>query len=285
MFYRGRWAEMFDKMMTRNEQMVLVLFLTAVAVGAGVMVWRATRPASLEMVKEEKKEVETAAHMEETTSRSLPTASASPPVTALTATAPPEPGADMSAALLPVVRSIRIELAGEILNPGIYLVPEGATLDEAVKEAGGYTEFVDTTTFNRLAHVIDGTKLTVPSKPRSRTDPRTGKVSIEMPAVVYNIPQYTTFAPQPARASGIPAAPREPASTPVQAAGSSAKININTASAAELETLPGIGPTYAAAIIAYRTEHPFRSVEELMSVHGIGPKRLEAIRNQVTVGR
>ncbi len=269
---------MFDKMMTRKEQSVLVLFLTAGVVGAGVMVWRATRPAPLEMVEEVKEESEPIEDVAETSSPSVAATSA-------TTTTSDAVVADEPAAPVAVARDVSIELAGEVVRPGIYVVPEGTTLDEAARHAGGYTEFADTTMFNRLAHVIDGTKLTVPSKPRSRTDPRTGKVSIEMPAVVYNLPQYTSFAPQPAQTPGVPAAPHAPAQMPAQPASASAKININTASAAELETLSGIGPKYAAAIIAYRTEHPFRSVEELMNVHGIGPKRLEAIRNQVTVGR
>ena len=269
---------MFDKMMTRKEQLVLVLFLAAGAVGAGVMVWRATRPAPLEIVEEVEEEAEPVEHVAETSSPNLPATSAAGPTLGAVV-------ADSPAAPVAVARDVRIELAGEVVRPGIYVVPGGATLDEAATHAGGYTEFADTTMFNRLAHVIDGTKLTVPSKPRSRKDPRTGKVSIEMPAVVRNLPQYTSFAPQQAQTSGVPAAPHAPVSTSAQPASGPAKININTASAAELETLSGIGPKYAAAIIAYRTEHPFRSVEELMNVHGIGPKRLEAIRNQVTVGR
>ncbi|MBM4463019.1 MAG: ComEA family DNA-binding protein [Chloroflexi bacterium] len=62
------------------------------------------------------------------------------------------------------------------------------------------------------------------------------------------------------------------------------KTNINTASAAQLELLKGIGPVKAQAIINYRNEHGFfRSVDELLNVPGIGPKTLAAIRDQVTV--
>lgn len=63
------------------------------------------------------------------------------------------------------------------------------------------------------------------------------------------------------------------------------KININTATAEELETLPGIGETLAGRIIEYRTEHgKFNSVSELINVSGIGNGRLEAILNYITVG-
>lgn len=63
-----------------------------------------------------------------------------------------------------------------------------------------------------------------------------------------------------------------------------AMIDLNTAAAAELEQLPGIGSVLAGRIVAYREEHgPFASVEELMDVYGIGPVRLEAIRDMVFV--
>ena len=62
------------------------------------------------------------------------------------------------------------------------------------------------------------------------------------------------------------------------------KININTATAEQLETLKHIGPAKADSIIAYRTEHgPFRSIEELLNVDGIGEKTLEEIRDRITV--
>jgi competence protein ComEA len=64
----------------------------------------------------------------------------------------------------------------------------------------------------------------------------------------------------------------------------SGKININSATAAELDSLSGIGPTKAQAIVDYRDENgPFRTVDDLLNVPGIGPKTLETIRDQITV--
>jgi competence protein ComEA len=76
--------------------------------------------------------------------------------------------------------------------------------------------------------------------------------------------------------------------TPAAAAAtapSGERINVNTASAEELTALPGIGPSYAQRIIEYREKNgPFRKVEDLLNVRGIGEKTLERIKDKVTVG-
>lgn len=83
------------------------------------------------------------------------------------------------------------------------------------------------------------------------------------------------------------AAPTRSAAAP--AAGSTAtetKININTASAEELTALPGIGPSYAQRIVEHREKNgPFKKVEDLLNVRGIGEKTFEKIRDRLTVGK
>lgn len=65
----------------------------------------------------------------------------------------------------------------------------------------------------------------------------------------------------------------------------SGPLDLNRATAAELEKLPGIGPVLAARIVAWRETHgPFKSVEDLLAIPGIGPKTLEGLRDKVTVG-
>jgi competence protein ComEA len=62
------------------------------------------------------------------------------------------------------------------------------------------------------------------------------------------------------------------------------KVNVNTASAAELASLPGIGPSKAQAIVEHRAKEPFTRAEDLRKVKGIGPKLYDTIREQITVG-
>lgn len=61
-------------------------------------------------------------------------------------------------------------------------------------------------------------------------------------------------------------------------------LNINNATAEQLTALPGIGPAIAGKIVEYRAEHPFKTVEEIKEIKGIGPAKFEAIKNSITVG-
>jgi competence protein ComEA len=96
-----------------------------------------------------------------------------------------------------------------------------------------------------------------------------------------------TIAIHPATDSSLPTPHSTPDSSSLAAsslAASSLLINLNTASAAELDLLPGIGPALSQRIIDYRKSHEaFRSKEELMKVSGIGPKKYAAVKDKVTV--
>lgn len=136
---------------------------------------------------------------------------------------------------------IVVHVAGAVLQPGVYELPDGARVHEALAAAGGAVPGADTDQLNLAAVLADGQKVYVP-----REGEHVGS------------------------ADGTDAA-----SPPVA-------VSINRASARELEALPGIGPVLASRIVAYRNAHgPFRSVDDLINVSGIGPKLLEQLRPHV----
>ena len=154
---------------------------------------------------------------------------------------------------------IRVHVAGEVLRPGVYQLPGTARVVDAVDAAGGPTAHADVDVINLAAALFDAAQIFVP---------RRGSVVVR--------------APIPRPLPGVNAPPTPRASAPEGAI--STKININTASMSDLDTLSGVGPSTAKAIIDYRTKNgPFGSVEDLLNVRGIGPAKLDAMREQVTV--
>lgn len=140
-------------------------------------------------------------------------------------------------------KTVKVHVSGAVARPGVYELPTGARVIEAVEEAGPLPE-ADLDALNLAAPLMDGQKIPVPRKGEA--------------------------ARLPAAAGG-----GSPAGT---------LININTASAAELEALPGIGPSLAQRIVAYREEHgPFRTIEDIKNVSGIGEGRFAQIKDLITV--
>ncbi len=140
--------------------------------------------------------------------------------------------------------TLMVDVAGEVREPGVYEFVEGDRVIDAIERAGGSMPKADLSLLNLAAPLADGTQILVP---------KTG------PAVA-GVPGGTA----PGSSSGL--------------------ININSATATELESLSGIGEVLAATIVEYReTNGPFASVEDLMDVSGIGPATLDEIRDQVTV--
>ena len=141
-----------------------------------------------------------------------------------------------------------VDVKGAVAKPGVYEVAAYARIRDVIVLAGGLTDEADETKVNLAAKVHDEMMIYVPAKgeaaPASET---TG------------------------------AAPKDEA-------GSGPQVAINTAAEEELMQLPGIGPAKAKAIIAYREEHgPFRRVEDLLNVTGIGEKTLEKLKPYLLV--
>lgn len=164
-----------------------------------------------------------------------------------------------------VVEEVVVSITGAVRVPGVYTLPLGARINELIAEAGGKLTNSDTSNINLAAKLIDGTTLNVPYT----SDREDGLVETQFPtSPAYAINQA------PGSAAGAQG------STTATTGG---LIDLNHASQAQLESLPGIGPKYAQEIIRYRTAQPFRQVDELINVSGIGPKRFETLRGLVTV--
>lgn len=152
-----------------------------------------------------------------------------------------------------------VHASGAVASPGVYRLPAGARVDDLVRAAGGLTADGDGDRVNLAALLTDGERIWVP---------RRGEV--EVPAVVAG------------GSPGAPAASGPGGSGATGSAGGAAGqplIDLNTATAVELETLPGVGPATASAILAHRDLNgPFRSVDDLIDVRGIGEAKLEQIR-------
>jgi competence protein ComEA len=179
-----------------------------------------------------------------------------------------------------------VSVAGAVRAPGFYWLPQDARVQELIDAAGGLAEDADITDIKLSARLIDATTLSIP---------RVAKLENEG-GVIRGKGRQAQLNPAPYTNSGIgldiPAAAPSAASVPASTAkpdtgnvaaaapSSSGKVNVNTASASELDTLPGIGPAFAQRIIEHR---PFESIEDLNRVPGIAEKRLEALRDHVTV--
>ena len=154
---------------------------------------------------------------------------------------------------------IVVHVMGAVKSPGVYHLSTDARIHEAIEKAGGKTDQADIHSLNLAAKIRDGEQIYVPEIRK-------------IPDVEQTIPTSTSSAasPQPY--------PRPSASS------DGSRININTATAKELQTLRGIGPTMAQRIVEYRqTSGRFTTVEELTNVKGIGEKTLEKIRDNIAV--
>jgi len=153
----------------------------------------------------------------------------------------------------PVSSSLQIYVSGAVARPQVVEVPAGSILADALAAAGGPAPEADLEGLNLAAPLADHQHVHIPTR----------------------VPPPTAT-PQPAPATATPTS---------EVASPEARVNLNTATLAELLTLPGIGETRAQAILAYRAEHgPFTRIEELQNVSGIGPATYEKLAPYITVG-
>lgn len=154
--------------------------------------------------------------------------------------------------------TIVVAVEGAVAAPGVFTLPGDARVHDALAAAGGTIPGADLSGINLAQRLRDEARVVVPRL----APPPTAKLS-EAPDVAHAPPSSQHAKPTPA---------------------SAAPININTATASQLDALPRIGPALAQRIIAYREAHgPFRIVDDLANVKGISPAMVEELRPLITV--
>lgn len=145
-----------------------------------------------------------------------------------------------------IVSMIVVDVAGKVKNPGVYSLPEGSRAIDAIKAAGNQKPGVDLTDIN-LAHILmDGEQIVVG----------------QPPAAVVSTTRSRSKSPSPPTPSTV--------------------VNLNTATIAQLESLPGIGPVMAGRILAYRQKNGrFSSINDLRKVSGMGKAKFAQIKDLV----
>jgi competence protein ComEA len=147
-----------------------------------------------------------------------------------------------------VPRAFMVYVSGEVYSPGVFEFYEGARVFHAIEAAGGLTQYADPNAINMVARIMD-----------------------EQHIVVFSFED--NMPPSPQQVSG--------GTSGVDADG---RVNINTATSEQLQTLPRIGPVTAGNIISHREARGgFAAVEEIMNVSGIGDVTFESIRDRITV--
>ena len=143
-------------------------------------------------------------------------------------------------------KKIVVEIKGEVSNPNIYYLEDGSIINDLINEAGGLTANANINGINRAELLSDHVCIVIPNKNEEE--------------LMSNGDTDLIVSPK------------------------SDKVNINTASVEELDTLPGIGPSRAADIISYRESNGrFKSIEDLKNVKGIGEASFEKMKEKITI--
>jgi competence protein ComEA len=159
--------------------------------------------------------------------------------------------------------TIAVDVVGRVQHPGLVRLPQGSRVLDAIEAAGGTTAGAELEAVNLARRLVDGEQLRIPRHGETVAAPPLGAPG----------------------SGGAPGGPGQPGGSgaPGAAGQPGVPLDLNTATAEQLDTLPGVGEVTANQIIAYRTAHPFRSVDDLRQVPGIGDRRFELLKDLVTV--
>jgi competence protein ComEA len=178
---------------------------------------------------------------------------------ALAAPSPPAAAASSASAAPSAPAEVVVDVAGAVVRPGVYRLPSGARVCDALDLAGGTTARAQTAAVNLAARLVDGQQIVIPEKGPAGSPAGTG------------VP-----------AAGAGAAVTGPSGS--AGTGPAMPVNLNTATLEQLDTLSGVGPSTAQKIIDYREQNGgFRSVDELQEVSGIGDVKFAALKDLVTI--
>lgn len=191
-------------------------------------------------------------------------ANASIPATGAGADAASMPGAPLGLDAVQTQNSLVVHVVGAVKNPGVFVLDQGNRIFQALGAAGGALPTAELSALNLAAPLSDGMQILVLTQEQAASMPVQPGVG-ELP-----------------EAAHVPGAVGQPRGN--AGAGSAPLLNLNTATAAEFDALPGIGPVLADRIVAWRTDHGrYSSVEALDAVSGIGAKLLAGLRDLVSV--
>lgn len=275
---------MLSRVLTRTEQgLLLAIFASAAIGGVSLYYYRHTAQPAAPVIQPAPNPV---------TAVQAPAIPSAPP-----AATPPPAGPEPEPVVVapdPSVPEIAISVAGAVNRPGLYRLPHDARLQDAIAAAGGIGSDGDASGLNLAAPLMDGSTLTIPAHASSRREGDRLTLHGGTSAMELNPPQYTLSgwkSDAEPRALPADATQRHDAKETNESQETGEKttpakhgsIDLNTATATELDSLPGIGPKLAGEIIAYRTQTPFTTVDDLTKVAGIGERKVDVIRSLVSV--
>ena len=167
-----------------------------------------------------------------------------------------------------ITKGIMVYITGEVKNPGIYELEENSRIKDVIEKAGGLKETADITDINLATILQDEDKITIPTKDKTMEEKQnTERIQSNKQSKTTEKSQNTTSI-----------------STNTTGKNQNTKVNINTATQTELETLPGIVPSTASKIVSYRKENgKFKSIEEIKKVNGIGESKYKKIKELIKV--